>query len=1038
MTSAADATRRIASQLRQQGIEIGLDAIAQEVEAAESPVAGIRRARKRIKDRLRLIDASLRDLTGTLTHLASILPFTEDGWVARRAEIERAIAGDPLTGLAAWLTYWYEAAGDLRSESLRWLRDVPLPLGSTLVSERASTAERGLERRNARACAAFLVLGSHGVEIGGQQLPDAGSRVDLRLLHARLCLESGFTSDAARILDMGEDWRDEAGQLALSARLARLNEDEAQSQSLFDQAIASDPRDLDVTAETILRNRPLMAAEGADGGVDYDTGLDAARAAVDALPSLADVDGDLTPLLDIPSELWIAVAERAGRELDSVTTASALSRAADSALSNSLRALVEEKRAELATSAESRQEALIRAGDLRLAENQVDRALGCYDEARIVVGTEDEQAHLSAAATIRWADCINTLAWPKPYRAKAAELNSALSELVKALPHVDINGAESWAYLVEMGLRQQLARSITEPRETHLWDAALAASRAVALDPTSAHYWVALSDIANRMELRNLSLAAARSSTSIAADTEPALIAALTNAGQLEQALEHVTTFSSSDQEEAAWGRCGLGQVTLLLGRADEAVSIFDEIDIPSRWTWVWPSHVSALMRCGQVARAIDLSHRYFGAMEESPDEVTWLFGAAFDAMASGDVSEATAYARKLGASAFVGESRPLTALGMALLLGGESQGLKFVGESIQLHPAEALEWEQIWRPFLHNIAKEHSLTIPDTTELEHILNRARQLLSAPDWPLADNVPDDVSRTRNVRMALALCNVLIKLANENEPHAEELEHIEAFPELATEATRIRARFAQISLDRRLKVLAGKAIQLITKDESAEAAAALRELLAEDTSDVADKLKDAAGGTVPGSVLAVLREISTGSDNVAIAAENLLQLFAPDQPVGQTPMESHQAFRLRLPPSWFTGFEDPVSQHDLFVRYLPELRVRVDWEVPAVLVGTDIDLEPDGYRIFLGEGILAAGSVDPDLRYCLEDGLDLLPERTRLHPGVRPFGHHWAIPPEALKGVGSLVDLCTMPAVEVVARIVGDVARSLDPARRVDG
>ena len=63
-----------------------------------------------------------------------------------------------------------------------------------------------------------------------------------------------------------------------------------------------------------------------------------------------------------------------------------------------------------------------------------------------------------------------------------------------------------------------------------------------------------------------------------------------------------------------------------------------------------------------------------------------------------------------------------------------------------------------------------------------------------------------------------------------------------------------------------------------------------------------------------------------------------------------PGDTGPVMTVDLPPSWFDAFDDPVSQHDLFLRHLPELRLTATVEVPSISVSIDEALEPDGYRI----------------------------------------------------------------------------------------
>jgi hypothetical protein len=145
----------------------------------------------------------------------------------------------------------------------------------------------------------------------------------------------------------------------------------------------------------------------------------------------------------------------------------------------------------------------------------------------------------------------------------------------------------------------------------------------------------------------------------------------------------------------------------------------------------------------------------------------------------------------------------------------------------------------------------------------------------------------------------------------------------------------------------------------------------------------------------------------------------------ESPGGDVPTVELPVMRLRLPASWFANYADPVHEHPLFVRYLPELRMRLR-QVPPVRVAVGDDLEPDGYQILAGDRLLSSGHVDPRLRYCARDTRSLLPEGMRTSAVATDEG--WGIPPDVLDGDSGLAALLTMSAAEVVASRFGDAVR----------
>jgi hypothetical protein len=151
---------------------------------------------------------------------------------------------------------------------------------------------------------------------------------------------------------------------------------------------------------------------------------------------------------------------------------------------------------------------------------------------------------------------------------------------------------------------------------------------------------------------------------------------------------------------------------------------------------------------------------------------------------------------------------------------------------------------------------------------------------------------------------------------------------------------------------------------------------------------------------------------------------------PDEPGPTQPQ-----LRMDLPRSWFTGSTDPVNEHPLFLRYLPELRSRADWPVPPVNVTADEDLEPGGFRILVDGELAAIGRLDPAARYCSAEAVSLLPGAASGVPAPAPTEYGWTVP-AALPADPGLVDLLSMPAVEVATRVYGDATARFVQATEV--
>jgi len=131
----------------------------------------------------------------------------------------------------------------------------------------------------------------------------------------------------------------------------------------------------------------------------------------------------------------------------------------------------------------------------------------------------------------------------------------------------------------------------------------------------------------------------------------------------------------------------------------------------------------------------------------------------------------------------------------------------------------------------------------------------------------------------------------------------------------------------------------------------------------------------------------------------------------------------------LPPSWFDGHENPVNSHALFLRYLPEARVRTaDNELPPVRVSTEDGLEPDRYNIILLGETAEEGRVGLHSRYTTRDALGLLgPIATRPVPFDEELRE--LVDATNLMPIGFIL---SMEASEVVARRIENVWRKHSP------
>jgi hypothetical protein len=142
-------------------------------------------------------------------------------------------------------------------------------------------------------------------------------------------------------------------------------------------------------------------------------------------------------------------------------------------------------------------------------------------------------------------------------------------------------------------------------------------------------------------------------------------------------------------------------------------------------------------------------------------------------------------------------------------------------------------------------------------------------------------------------------------------------------------------------------------------------------------------------------------------------------------------------QLKLPGSWFREYDDPVREHPLFLRYLPEMRLRLSWDAPPVSVVAEEALEPDGYQIRVSGTLRQEGRVDPQARYCTDAALPYLSAEARSHARKDDALGLQSIPLGDAP-CGGLDELLTMPAVETVGRLLGEVLEATATPDSVDG
>jgi tetratricopeptide (TPR) repeat protein len=966
-----------------------------------------------------------------LEHVTSILRFTDQGWPEVRRQLSERGVDDVRAGVAAWLEYWYEAAAGMRHDALdRLLADVPLDPSVGLVHQRmqaATTTLRQLTSVPRTDRQAYFILqpvleaGFHGIDVGTGRIPSDETRRRLWSLLTRLAVRHDVLDDAERLLaaaeadeddDEDEDEAAYAILLVLRARLADRRGDRDRAAVLLVDARRIEPANLDLLVESIGQ---------ANAKGDVTAALEAGRTAADSLRSLADVENDLRPVIDVPPEMWLAVTARALREFDGATAQLAVDRARQRAAfdQRGLRALIAEADAKSATDPGKVCQAWIEAGDEYAAAEQFKLAAECYQRAMAVEGA-DEVSRTSAAG--KWADMVVVLSWPLPLHVTAPDLRRALTALRTGRQLADASGDTYWWLMVEASLHGLLADAADESWIGHKGQALLAAARAAALHPDTAACWDTLALAADELDLTRFMMACSTFTLTLTPTSRQYVtthVQALANLGRMQEALDALGDAADD------WSDCVRGFISVHEGDLTGGIRLLRGATINPQWAWAWSSLVYALFLSGRRGEALERSAWFSRQLADRHKENVGLQAAAFDAFIRGDADQAVAFARQVAARE-EREDHPVDALGRALVLAGDMRsGTQILAKSLQttFGVVDLIRWKSLDRPVLDILLGERGVPVTALHQLDELADvRMADLRSY-------GASDDIQALRThfgpaiPAGAPLLCAALAAVAEERYDLLDAaLDKLDGEPGLAAEVASVRD-FARRRTERaaRAEVAAGIARAAAGGDDSA-ALAGLRKLLDEVPYETDDLLKEVEDGTGE-PVLRLLRSLGEDESYQDRARVTLSWLggFPPPSP----PDEPADFLRLRLPESWFTGVADPVNDHALFRREIPEARA-VQPDVPTIRVKADASLEPDGYRLETPDGdLLASGRIKRGLRYAPGSEWTLLPASVTRGGRLDEESGWWAGPAADLEAGEPLTALLTMSPTEAVMRRVRD-------------
>jgi tetratricopeptide (TPR) repeat protein len=965
---------------REHDVDAGMDAVIESISTAVDPTETVAITRKLLRRRIRALHAAADQLTQVshqIEQLAGLLHLLPEGWESRRKRIDADLAANPATGLATWLSDWYDAASRQRWDAVdRLVTDVSLPDTAHLLLERMRLAQESIASGQCVLARPVLEAGLDGFELGGRHVPNEETSGRLAGLLARLSLANDPSADPADLLRRALNQGSSTTAVALAARWHRLQGDLAQSERWLDQVEAEDHTDLDVAVELIERARRQGKASLA---------AEVAAAAVEAVPIVSHIEMHLRALLyPPPVELWIAMAERALLERDLEGVDTALEKGLETAewTDNPSRARLAELRAAVAEQRGAKGEqvqALVDAGSERLWSGAPDAGMPHFEKALTL-----EPGHTGAQLLL--ADSLLVSAGALPLRIAKPRLQRALSLLTSAQARRAVEPHQAWSYTTESYARQSLLNDLDPGADREAWPALLAACRGLASDLGDWTRWLTLADALAAMRAHELALDVARHvRRTLGDDAGMRRMAAekYANTGYPDKAIRALEPLDGYDEEARRGVDAVRAYCILRLGDPAEAASLLRRTELDPEWAWATESLVSALLLTGRMPEVMSevasLERHWSGRLDErsaaSSMASVHLLQGRFDAAA--DLCE------KLDDRA----EDAVSLLATARLLQGRREEAVALFESWLRTSAtrRALaEWELLTAPQIRVLAVHYGVPLADLQDLNRL---ADELLTGHAWPEPPGPSGRVGRFQadpedgTARLATVMCGALVRFARgdataaaaglsdqpldelsdtlfqflkkeateRDAPEGAASEVPLASPPAETEATPEQDADERLALDVVAALRDGRqadanqAIEALRQRDSAEEVGLQLRLAAESDYELYDDVMR-------------LVESFVGRDQLSESAGALL---------GR--LREWTALRLVLPPSWFAGHEDPVATHPIFLRYIPEARFRTEG-LPGVRVSTDEELEPDGYQVLNGIEVLETGRVDPRGRY----------------------------------------------------------------------
>lgn len=971
------------------GLAGSIDGATEATAAIGAARRGVHAALAGLETRRGALLAALQRLDQLEAAIAYRRRFDPDGWPERQAGLATQLAEDPGAGTRAWVAAWVQALTAGRFDEAERLGTagftLPAELGWVIarcadVTSAAGAALTGSDdvedlRLGLRRCETLLRwLDIRGPLAGEPSLSEAAA-LEVVVLHAQWAVAAGEDVPASPGLPPPE--------------VATL-----------DALRAGGPHEV-----ASLSRRALDGGAGPSavallvGALETWTPQDAEREAdrwTASLPMLDGVGGRLVVLpVPIPAMLWLALARRAVAEThpDAALLLEAGEDAADlhrSYLGHVRFELANSRAASLpagdpASTAEAMQvvELYEQAGTDLVIGGDAAAARAAYDRALALVPTH-------AGALLGRIDAVMVETSDQPLATVRPEIEAALAALAEARATIELDESNAWSLLDEALLHRKLG-SVSDPvTSLHRWRALIAVVRAMAYQVDSGSWRV--------------------------------LATGCVDVGAYHAGVEAGEAALEAQESEQLPGTAALDAylgAAVSVDRAGDVLAKLDALSPDAVRPWHHGVRAYALLLDDPHAAREPAK----AALDGQPDslETRWILASAYTL--AGDDREAARQWRALWREAARGDEGAMFQVAAAAMELGYLSEARLRFERL-LADAQGLPDDGIARSYLGAV----HLLEGDPTGVEELVAAVR---SSPTIRYVEDIRVLIVQ-RLGTLAGRSGTALPDLTPVNDAIAARLAELD--PEPAPDAELLAGA------DEVLATIDPLAEQAVTVKVASRAAAALFRRARGDTTGARDLLLDAASlspdiaelGLLaasldapppaeppPGQVLGDTEDEAGGSTEHADAGDTDTGDTDPDD---TDPDEYVYEVQLLLPASWFEGVENPVRDHPLLNRYLPDARDRAakaGVELPPVQVSTHDD---GGYQVYVGDELVAGGVLASDRWYLPAIYLPSLPEElSKASEELPDWPGIVTVPTQPDATPATL--LAVLPAAEVVARIL---------------